>query len=556
MQSSNDTVISRAGQTITDAAGNIWSIVNGQVAVNGQIDGTTANVIQMAYENGTVWQKNADNLWWGKTAPTDAWSPTYGTAIDPIPGQQASANDAIIVEQPSGTIVDPLHNTWSIANEQVLINGVADPTTARVVQLVYSGGAVWQQNADGLWWAKTSPTAAWEPTYGTSQAPVPDPSAAVNHVALVTTDPPIMDASGNAWSIQDGQVTLNGVPDPTTRNVIELAYAGGKVWQENQDHLWWSKTTPSDPWGPEYGTPQSPVAGVTRTWQNQDGHFSTGANWSPSGVPQAGDTAVIQNGSVTVDPGDGTGVNFLLENASASFTQGDYDIGQLRGNGTVVIGYPPHAATLFATGVLLVGNQLGVSEFGASGGRGSFVITGDSTLTKGASLKVNEVGTASLPLGTIENDGTMSLLLGSAVTVGQINGTGTVSVTEGSTLNVQLGAAASETVKVQGYGHLDIGLGALPGANPDLHFLAPIALDNTGTITLERTQATTETFRHIAPNLADLQLFNGSTLVADLKIAGEKHVYATYDPGTGAGGRIIITAQDSGHALPIVPASS
>jgi hypothetical protein len=69
----------------------------------------------------------------------------------------------------------------------------------------------------------------------------------------------IIDAARNTWSIVNGQVAVNGQTDPTTRNVIELAYKGGAVWQENTDHLWWMKTSPGDQWSPGAGTPVSPV---------------------------------------------------------------------------------------------------------------------------------------------------------------------------------------------------------------------------------------------------------------------------------------------------------
>ncbi|MDB5404839.1 MAG: hypothetical protein JWQ55_6857, partial [Rhodopila sp.] len=75
MSSQDNTVISLATQSIVDAQGNAWSITGGQVAVNGIIDPTTGRVIEMAYEKGLVWQKNADNLWWSKASPTDPWEP-------------------------------------------------------------------------------------------------------------------------------------------------------------------------------------------------------------------------------------------------------------------------------------------------------------------------------------------------------------------------------------------------------------------------------------------------------------------------------------------------
>ncbi|MGD0104567.1 MAG: glycoside hydrolase family 16 protein, partial [Rhodopila sp.] len=69
--SANDTVvIAASGGTMTDATGNDWTITSsGQVAVNNLADATTANVIELAYVNGTIWQENSSDLWWGKTSP-------------------------------------------------------------------------------------------------------------------------------------------------------------------------------------------------------------------------------------------------------------------------------------------------------------------------------------------------------------------------------------------------------------------------------------------------------------------------------------------------------
>ncbi|HYZ24317.1 MAG TPA: hypothetical protein VE690_19360 [Rhodopila sp.] len=79
---------------ITDASGNQWTITNGgQVAVNGSADTATAHVAELAYVNGEVWQES-NNLWWGKTSPTAAWSPTNGTASSPLPAQGAIATNS------------------------------------------------------------------------------------------------------------------------------------------------------------------------------------------------------------------------------------------------------------------------------------------------------------------------------------------------------------------------------------------------------------------------------------------------------------------------------
>jgi ribosome-associated protein YbcJ (S4-like RNA binding protein) len=83
--SSDNTVIANDKGALVSNGQNTWSIVNGQVDVNGQIDQTTGQVIRLAYENGHIWQENADQLWWSKAVPSDAWSPANGTTVSPIP---------------------------------------------------------------------------------------------------------------------------------------------------------------------------------------------------------------------------------------------------------------------------------------------------------------------------------------------------------------------------------------------------------------------------------------------------------------------------------------
>jgi hypothetical protein len=459
MSSINNTVISLPGQTITDVNGNVWSIIGGQVAVNGIIDGSTSNVSEMAYENGLIWQKNSDNLWWGKAAPSDAWGPPAGTSVDPIPNQHASA---------AGTIV-------------TVLAGVA------------SGG--------------------------------------------------ITDASGNVWSIAGGQVTLNGVADQTTANVVELAYSGGRIYQENSAHLWWSKAKPSDDW--TGGTAASPVHGVTRVWNGATAAFATPLDWSPNGVPQAGDTAKVASGAVVLAAGDAAGVNFLLQGGEVDFrAAGSYSIGTLRGPGVATLGFPTQTALVTTTGISLSGGLLSVREFASSSS--TLIVHGNSTLSAGADLDVHLVGTGSLPGGPLENDGTMTVN-GATLAAGTLSGQGTIVAIGNSTLSL-LGASTSETIKLQS-AHLSIGDGA--PVSTALQFLAPItAFGATSAITLENTQATSEVFNHTSPTAGELFLYNGTTLVADLHISGQAQIYAA-DSAAGAPPSVTLTAFDTGHSLPI-----
>jgi hypothetical protein len=89
------TVLSSVGPAITDANGNVWTIVPGvagrgnQIAVDGAVDLRTANITKIAYVNGALWQQNTAGGWWSTTAPNGDWTtqagPPAGVSIDPPP---------------------------------------------------------------------------------------------------------------------------------------------------------------------------------------------------------------------------------------------------------------------------------------------------------------------------------------------------------------------------------------------------------------------------------------------------------------------------------------
>jgi len=94
--------------------------------------------------------------------------------VAPKPAPKASANDTVVKAGSTASIVDASGNTWTItAAGLVAVNGVADQSTAHVIELAYVGGTVWQENASKLWWGKTKPTAAWLPANGTATSPLP-----------------------------------------------------------------------------------------------------------------------------------------------------------------------------------------------------------------------------------------------------------------------------------------------------------------------------------------------------------------------------------------------
>jgi predicted pyridoxine 5'-phosphate oxidase superfamily flavin-nucleotide-binding protein len=150
-QSANDTVV-MAGSTaaITDASLSRWTINNnGQVAVNGTADTSTAGVIELAYVNGTVWQENGNHLWWGKSQPNASWAPAPGTATSPLPGSGTPTP----TPTPTGTTFDDefnslsLHRNWQAGDNWQLI--APDSTDGR-------GGSAWNESGS-QWWVNPSP---------------------------------------------------------------------------------------------------------------------------------------------------------------------------------------------------------------------------------------------------------------------------------------------------------------------------------------------------------------------------------------------------------------
>jgi hypothetical protein len=428
----------KAGSTsaIVDASGNKWTITSGQqVAVNGVADTTTANVIELAYVNGTIWQENASDLWWGETQPNASWAPEAGTSASPLPAPQPtpaptpaptptptpSPNDTAIKFGSAAAIVDASGNKWTVTSgQQVAVNGVVDTTTANVIEVAYVNGTIWQENASGLWWGETKPNASWAPEAGTATSPLPAAPTATPTPTPAPTGPSsddtvvkagsassIIDASGNKWTITStDQVAVNGVADPTTANVTELAYVGTEIWQENSSNLWWGKTSPTAAWAPAAGSSTSPL---------------------PTSITIPGslvsDTVSLSQISVTA----ATGSHMLFITGSGdtvTLSGGTNTITDTGGSNTYVIPAAGKGSDVFTNNILTDGDTLDLrSALAATNWTGStstlakYLTVADSS--SGAVLSVAPAsGGVGVAIATIDGAATASLttLLAHAVT--------------------------------------------------------------------------------------------------------------------------------------------
>ncbi len=607
--SANDTVVTGTTSAITDTSGKIWTITSGgQVAVNGITDTTTANVTELAYVNGTIWQENSNNLWWGKTTSTASWSPAAGTATSPLPasttptptptptGAIGSGSDTIVLtmsedaDGPAGaagrdaeftvnvdgqqigglqtvtashaagqtqtfafqgnfapgphavtvtfannsmtqgdkaafddggdrnvyvnsiaydgaavsnTVTGIYESTMSVPNSTAYVPGNAvfsvndttsvpanapstptttpapvrsgtgpDTLTLAMSEDPFQGDAQFTVSVDGKQIGGTFTTSAidwqgqqqqfvlngnwgagahmvavtylndlallnaagqgldatdrnlyvdgvsydnltvggtpWELSGNASQSfnvpaggmgttsPTPTPTASPNNTMVSAgATSAITDATGNTWTITgSGQVAVNGAPDPTTANVTELAYVNQKVWQENANNLWWGKTSPSDAWGPGAGTSTSPLpAAITIA----SGTTSATVSQSQvSVVATAGNHMIFLSGSGDIVSLSG-GFNTVTDTGS-----GNTYILPAAGNGT----------DAFTSDILATGNTLDLKTALAATNwnRAASTLSNYLTVTdsaQGAALSIAPTsGGVGVTIATISGSGT------------------------------------------------------------------------------------------------------------------------------------------------------
>ena len=165
------------------------------------------------------------------TASTTAFQPVATTSATP-PTTDSTAS----------TTTSQATNATSAATS--ITNGTSAATTTSA----FVGNGTTPPGVDAALWWSSAAAAAWS---GQSSF-VPPPTtvqSANDTIVLAGATDAITDGAGHKWTITPGgQVAIDGVTDPTTVNVKELAYVKGLVWQENTSALWWSKAGPTAPW--------------------------------------------------------------------------------------------------------------------------------------------------------------------------------------------------------------------------------------------------------------------------------------------------------------------
>ncbi len=268
---------------------------------------------------------------------------------------------------------------------------------------------------------------------------------------------------------------------------------------------------------------------TTRTWDNSVNLFTSAADWTPQGVPQPGDIAVINGGTVTA-PGLLAGLNI-----------------QVTGNGTTVPTFFLADASLSSTTNLTlnnaasfgVGTPVTLNLVGRSENDGVLTLLG-SVIRVNASPDANNVGGTLVNTGgfnlvnsspqvfassgsaTIENDGSFSVWNASntfqePVFAAAVTGTGVIVLTPNGRLDLSQAVGSGQTFRFDG----GASAGSVLQIDSSAAFQGSISGFSSGdAISLTNTPENSFTYTSTDATHGVLSILNGSTVIASLGFAG------------------------------------
>lgn len=261
LQSPDRTVITPGNGTITDSAGNVWSInSSNQVVENGTADTGTSNVVKMAYVSGVVWQKNSGGNWYSRSGT--GWAgPTTTSPLQ-------SPDKTEVLAGSSSVITDNADNTWGIqvtagktpTQGEVTLNGAVDMTSTEITpgngSFTDSSGNTYSIDSNDNFIENGSAVAGGAGT-----------GAAEYYNGQVYAQ----DKNTSQWYTWDGSTFTSASAPPTgsqpsTSAIIEIAYVSQQIWAKNTSGQWFSRSGASAAWSqPTKTSPLASSSGSTLT---------------------------------------------------------------------------------------------------------------------------------------------------------------------------------------------------------------------------------------------------------------------------------------------------
>src|SRR5579885_2599753 len=155
------TMVPGTATQIVDSTGAVWSFgpvagADGNVILRNGVaqQGTQANLLY--YDaSGTVWQRNAHNLWWHWVNAAGQWQPNGGTLTSPIPAPPSNPPPSQSGNPPPPPPASPTSTGRSIRTSPS--TSATAPTARRTRSMPASGTSL---TARPRTWCRTPPTAS------------------------------------------------------------------------------------------------------------------------------------------------------------------------------------------------------------------------------------------------------------------------------------------------------------------------------------------------------------------------------------------------------------
>lgn len=150
---------------------------------------------------------------------------------------------------------------------------------------------------------------------------------------------------------------------------------------------------------------------TTRTWNGASDAFTNGADWSPTGVPVAGDTAVISSGTVTISSPP-TSVAIQLVQQSGTTVSTTLNLSNVTLDASSPVTVINNQSSFSSTSPVF--NISGTATFAGTesfyGTRSQFVIGSGSTLVNAGTMNFYAASPVTSTTGSLVNNGTIAFV--------------------------------------------------------------------------------------------------------------------------------------------------
>jgi hypothetical protein len=138
--------------SITDSAGDTWTLVQGSVYKNGAKAGDTYNVSMVLWYNGTIYHEGTGGQFY-------SWNGSnWASCNDPRLGG-TSADGTTLPSSPY--IIDKTGAIWTLVNGVIFRNGATVGNTYNVSLVLWYGGKIWHCGTGGQFYVNADVAAQW-----------------------------------------------------------------------------------------------------------------------------------------------------------------------------------------------------------------------------------------------------------------------------------------------------------------------------------------------------------------------------------------------------------